>query len=109
MDKDYRDKNLLQETLEELDELDKEILWARIHCKYDVELPKETIVLAPSHSQEDLENFYRSLNFNYDNSYGTQHVYGCIVFTDNTWLSREEYDGSEWWEYNKCPKWEEED
>ena len=26
-----------------------------------------------------------------------------IVFKDNTWLERAEYDGSEWWEYMKCP------
>jgi hypothetical protein len=23
---------------------------------------------------------------------------------ENTWLERGEYDGSEWWEHNKCPK-----
>ena len=28
---------------------------------------------------------------------------GYIVFEDGTWLSREEYDGSEWWRYNKAP------
>lgn len=108
MEQDYRDTNLLQETLEELESLDKEISWARIQCDYDVELPKEQIILAPNHSQEELENFFRSLNFNYDSGYGGQHVFGWIVFTDKTWLSREEYDGSEWWQFNKCPQFENE-
>ena len=26
-----------------------------------------------------------------------------IVFCDGTWLSRGEYDGSEWWDYSKVP------
>lgn len=43
------------------------------------------------------------LDFTYSNGYGGQELEGLIVFTDNTWLSRGEYDGSEWWDYNKCP------
>jgi hypothetical protein len=45
-------------------------------------------------------------NKEYDNGFGSQEV--CqdlvIIFNDNSWLSRSEYDGSESWEYNKCPK-----
>lgn len=26
-----------------------------------------------------------------------------VVFNDNSWLERREYDGSEWWEYARCP------
>ena len=44
-----------------------------------------------------------SLDFEYDDGYGLQHLYGTILFKDNTWLSRWEYDGSEGWEYNKPP------
>lgn len=44
-----------------------------------------------------------SLDFLYDEGYGSQHLYGTILFKDNTWLSRWEYDGSEGWEYNKPP------
>lgn len=44
-----------------------------------------------------------SLDFEYDNGFGSQHLYGTILFKDNTWLSREEYDGSEWWHYNVPP------
>ena len=41
--------------------------------------------------------------FEYDNGFGCQFLYGTIVFKDNSWISREEYDGSEWWEYYKTP------
>jgi hypothetical protein len=52
-------------------------------------------------------NDLMSLDFDYDDGYGGQEIFGCVVFKDNTWLSRGEYDGSEWWEYNKCPTYEE--
>lgn len=42
-----------------------------------------------------------SLDFEYDEGYGSQHLYGTILFKDNSWLSRWEYDGSEGWEHNK--------
>lgn len=44
-----------------------------------------------------------TLNFIYDNGYDSQYLVGIIVFDDNTWLTRREYDGSEWWTYHKCP------
>jgi len=43
------------------------------------------------------------LNFEYDSGYGSQEVYGTIVFKDGSWLERGEYDGSEWWDYKSCP------
>ena len=43
------------------------------------------------------------LDFMYDDGYGSQLIYGFIVFNDKTWLERSEYDGSEWWDYRKCP------
>lgn len=43
------------------------------------------------------------MNFKYDDGYGGQFVFGTIVFTDGSWLTRGEYDGSEWWENHRCP------
>jgi len=45
------------------------------------------------------------LNFEYDNGFGVQELYGYVLLDDNDWLERHEYDGSEWWEYKKYPKW----
>ena len=43
------------------------------------------------------------LDQEYDSGYGGQELDGIIVFNDGSWLSRGEYDGSEWWEYNTTP------
>lgn len=43
------------------------------------------------------------LDINYDDGYGTQEIFGFISFKDGTWMERGEYDGSEWWDYKKCP------
>jgi hypothetical protein len=32
-----------------------------------------------------------------------QELYGTVWLEDGTWLSRGEYDGSEWWEHNVLP------
>ena len=51
------------------------------------------------HESPDLEQ----LDFEYYNSYGGQELFGTIWYTDSTWSTRGEYDGSEWWEYNVVP------
>ena len=50
-----------------------------------------------------LEQVLPRLNFNYDNGYGHRQLHGIIWYTDGTWSDRREYDGSEWWQYNRCP------
>ena len=40
------------------------------------------------------------LDVDYYAGYGSQFLYGLVLFDDGTWLSRHEYDGSECWEYN---------
>lgn len=49
-----------------------------------------------------LEEVLPLLDFDYNNGHGWQVLYGHIWYTDGTWSDREEYDGSEWWEY-RCP------
>lgn len=41
----------------------------------------------------------------YDSGYGTNIINQnlSVVMKDKTWFSRSEYDGSEWWTYNKRP------
>jgi hypothetical protein len=43
------------------------------------------------------------LDFEYDSGYGQQELYGIVWLTDGSWLSREEYDGSEWWQHRFLP------
>lgn len=40
----------------------------------------------------------------YDDGYGTQEICNMVAYGINFWLFRNEYDGSEWWEYvNRVP------
>jgi hypothetical protein len=43
------------------------------------------------------------LDFEYDNGFGGQSLYGYIWDKDGTWSERGEYDGSEWWEHKERP------
>lgn len=43
------------------------------------------------------------LDINYDDGYGIHEIFGFISFKDGTWMERGEYDGSERWDYKKCP------
>ena len=56
-----------------------------------------------NHTQEDWVKFLNSLNFSYDDGYGTQELYGTIWLKDGTWFTRWEYDGSEGWEHHVVP------
>lgn len=48
------------------------------------------------------------LDFDYDAGYGVQELYGTVYCKDSNnnpaWLTREEYDGSEWWKINTIPE-----
>jgi hypothetical protein len=54
-------------------------------------------------TKEDWDNFLSDLDFEYDSGYGGQKLFGTIWYVDGTWSGREEYDGSEWYEYYICP------
>jgi hypothetical protein len=51
------------------------------------------------------EFFDVARNTDYDNGYGGVVIPSdlLIVMSDGSWYSREEYDGSEWWEINRIP------
>lgn len=71
----------------------------------DVYRPKDKkeIILKQYYTESDYENFLSMLDFDYDSGYGIQELYGTVWLEDGTWLSRGEYDGSEWWIYNISP------
>jgi hypothetical protein len=60
-------------------------------------------VLKLNHTNDEYNEFLNSLDFKYDSGYGGQELYGTVWLEDGTWLSRGEYDGSEWWEHNVLP------
>lgn len=65
---------------------------------------KVNIRLFPGYTIEDLESFLSAMEFEYDSGYGGQNLYGIIWMQDGTWLTRGEYDGSEWWDWHRLPK-----
>ena len=64
---------------------------------------QKDVVLKINYNDFDYENFLKELDFNYDDGFGGQELYGTVWLDDSTWLSRGEYDGSEWWEHNVIP------
>ena len=47
------------------------------------------------------DKFKERANFLYDKGYGSSKIATDLIvyFNDNTYMTRGEYDGSEWWEY----------
>ena len=60
--------------------------------------------LPENYTPDEYSVFIESLNFEYDDGFGCQEITGVILYTNGTWSERGEYDGSEWWEYKKCPE-----
>jgi hypothetical protein len=91
----------------------KTVLCAAIHTECtDFRCPKKNIecghteiiaTLNVGYSAEDYTAFLELLNFEYDDGFGLQNIFGCIWYTDGTWSGREQYDGSEWWDYMEVP------
>ena len=63
-----------------------------------------TRLLTTGWDDHDFEQFLNSIDFEYDDGYGTQELFGNIWYEDGPWSDREEYDGSEDWRYNKSPE-----
>lgn len=87
------------------------ILCVNLHCRteYDFDkcedVYKDFILPLEWHKDETkIHTFLESLDFEYDESYGCQNLFGTIWYVDGTWSERHEYDGSEWWLYQKAPE-----
>lgn len=67
-------------------------------------LGKKSFELTTGWTNDDWNLFISSIDFEYDNGWGSQELFGTIWYTDGTWSERKEYDGSERWEYKSCPE-----
>jgi len=61
-------------------------------------------LLKQNYTEEQLENFLNVLNFNYENGYGVQKLYGIVWLKNNNWLERFELDGFIFWERKEYPE-----
>ena len=52
------------------------------------------------------EEYTKLADLTYDSGFGGAEIAEdlVVIFRDGSWLSRGEYDGSEWWNYNEVPK-----
>ena len=74
------------------------------NCEDDIIKPIEA-VLRSNRTKDDETTFLNTLkSINYDNGYGSQKLFGVVVFKDGTWLARWEYDGSEGWRKHIIPE-----
>jgi hypothetical protein len=92
----------------------------KLNCKWtDIEWAVLTLelggfntkkaLLKPGYSDRDLNQFKNDVVSlgQYDGGFNSrQQLFGDVVFKDGSWLSRMEYDGSEWWHYNIKPTYE---
>lgn len=62
---------------------------------------RKYLVLKEGYTTEQLRSFIEETDVSYDTGCGLQELYGYIMFNDESWLERGEYDGSEWWEFKK--------
>lgn len=60
--------------------------------------------LYEGYTEEEYEEFLESIDFTYDDGYGSQELGGVIWYEDGTYSDRYEYDGSESWDYHKAPE-----
>ncbi len=97
--------NAKEEFLEEIK--DKKLVCARIGVdRYDFGQKIKWFVLKNNYSEEDFKLFCEELSFEYDGGFGSQELFGIILFEDS-FSNRHEYDGSEYWDNHKMPTVEE--
>lgn len=76
----------------------------KIRTQEEIDTHHCNLILHSDHTLEEFEQFKKDLNFEYDSGYGLQELSGTLWLKDGTWLTRGEYDGSEWWEYHYLPE-----
>ena len=79
------------------------ILCCSIEFGDDEDSDDYIIGLTTGWTKDEFDLLMEKLNREYDPGYGCQILFGTIWYTDGTWSDRFEYDGSENWQYNKCP------
>lgn len=82
---------------------DRDVKCASVIFGNEYDDDREFINLKCGHTETEYNTFLESLNFEYDNGYGGQELFGFIWYEDGTWSDRGEYDGAEWWQYQACP------
>ena len=100
--KENKKMNAKQELVEHIKE--NKVLCISLRKGKDYDDDKQDYFLPSGFSDAEYQTFLTAIDFEYDDGHGGQELFGHIWYVDGTWSSRGEYDGSEWWTYNKCPE-----
>ena len=85
------------------DQVESTILWAVVEYRGYFEFDKR-VILKSKRTRDDILEFINNLrSIEYYDGFGSQELFGTVVFKDGSWLTRGEYDGSEWWERHLLP------
>ena len=97
-------KNELRRVLKANNVSIKEIIAADIvYGLFFTEQADKAIKLSVGATKEDRKVFWEMLDFDYHDGYGAQNLFGTVWLTEGRWLTRGEYDGSEWWDFHSYP------
>lgn len=67
-----------------------------------VQYKGKRVKLCDGYTEEQYAEFMRSLDFEYDNGYDRQLVYGTLWFKTGTWATN--HDCSDLWDYHRWPE-----
>jgi len=77
----------------------EDVLWAEITLgNYIVSTDEKSCVHIETTEYTDVLATFK------DYSYDGHELFGTIAFKDNTWISRENHEGAEWWQYHEYPE-----
>lgn len=94
--------NFKKETMEIIKEIGAEVLAYKFMRVMDPFFEKGNPKTFKGKGEINWEKIPAKL-LQYDDGFGCQYWRGIILLSNNTWLERAEYDGSEWWEHNEAP------
>ena len=78
--------------------------------KIEIDYDAEGLFCSYDDSEDNINHITSidDLDFEYDSGYGLQELQGVVHCKDKNdnpvWLTRGEYDGSEWWNINTIPE-----
>lgn len=113
---DYDIKNLRNETFPKMSvqEIFDKVEWLYLrsenisHFRNEGIIEPENkdfeVILKPGYTIEELEDVLNTIDVLYYSGYGSQEIFGVVIFKDDSWLERGEYDGSEWWSHKTKPQ-----
>lgn len=76
----------------------------KIRTQEEIDKHHCNLILHTDHTPEELKQFKKDMDFEYCPDFGTQELFGTIWLKNGDWMTRGEYDGSEWWNYHSLPE-----